>query len=101
MTIATAPAADTRALLSGYEDLRDEALRRAGGPSRGSGLTLFIRRGMAAWLAAYAPLARSLDPHRRIPVAQDRLPQDLRTDVAMILAEMALAAAPAPGGTTC
>jgi hypothetical protein len=99
MTSDTEPVANSSVLLSGYEELRDEALRRAGGPGRGSGLALFIRRGMAAWLAAYAPLARSIESHNRLPVAQDRVPPNLRTEVTMVLAEMALAAA--GGVATC
>lgn len=100
-TSDASPVTDSSALVSSYEELRGEALRRPGGPGRGSGLALFIRRGMAAWLTACAPVARSLEALSRVPVAQDRVPPDLRTEVAMVLAEMALSAAHYPGGVTC
>ena len=101
MTCDTQPAGDSDALLSSYEELRSEALRRAGCSARGSGLALFIRRGMAAWLTACASLARPLEASRRKPTEVDRVPPDLRTEVAMVLAEMALTAALAQGASTC
>lgn len=99
MTANTQPPGDSGALLSGYEEIRSEALRRAG--CRGSGLALFVRRGMAAWLTACAPLARPLEAPRRKLTEEDRVPPDLRTEVAMVLAEMALTAAHAQGASTC
>lgn len=95
------PAQDSGALLSGYEDLRGEALVEAGGSRRGIGLALFIRRGMAAWIAACAPVARPAQPTPRKPTEEGRLPQDLRAEVAMILAEMAFTAAYAEGASIC
>ena len=100
MTADTQLTADSAALLSSYEQIRGEALRRAGGSSRGSGLALFVRRGMAAWLTACAPLVRPLEVPRRKPT-EGRVPPDLRTEVAMILAEMALTAVHAQGALTC
>jgi len=95
------PTGDSGALLSSYEEIRSEALRRAGSSSRGSGLALFVRRGMAAWLAACVPLTRAPEASHRKPPAEDRVPLDLRTEVAMVLAEMALTAANAQGAATC
>lgn len=88
---------DAVALLSGYEELRSVALRRAGSSGRGSGLALFLQRGMAAWITACAPLTRPLEAVRRTRTYEDRVPTDLREEVAMVLAEMALTAAHAQG----
>jgi hypothetical protein len=88
---------DPVALLSGYEDLRSVALLRAGRSGRGSGLALFLQRGMAAWITACAPLTHPLEASHRKPTEEDRVPADLRTEVAMVLAEMALTAAHAQG----
>ena len=101
MTADTQPPGDSSALLSGYEVIRSEALRRAGCSGRGSGLALFIRRGMAAWLTTCAPLARPLEAPHRKSTEEDRVPPDLRTEVALVLAEMALTAAYAQGASTC
>lgn len=87
------------ALLSGYEEIRSEVMRFSGCSRRGSGLALFVGRGMAAWLTACTPVACTLDVHK--PIAADRVPLDLRTEVAMVLAEMALTAAQAQRASTC
>lgn len=100
MTADTQPTGDSAALLSSYEEIRGEALRSAGTSRHGSGFVLFVRRGMSAWLAACAPLARPLEAHHK-PTDEDRVPADLRTEVAMLLAEMALTAAHAQGVSTC
>lgn len=101
MTAEAQPTGDSDALLSGYEEIRSEALRRAGCSGRGSGLAIFVRRGMAAWLTMCAPLARPLEAPHRKPTEEDRVPSDLRSEVAMVLAEMALTAAHAQGASTC
>lgn len=93
------PAGNSNALQSSYEEIRSEALRHAGG--HGSGLALFVRRGMAAWLTACAPLVRPLEAPRRKPLAENRVPTDVRTEVAMVLAEMALTATHAQGASRC
>jgi len=93
------PAQDAGALLSDYEKLRGEALRLVGGPGRGSGLVLFIRRGMAAWLTACASVTPALEARK--PIADDRVPPELCTEVAIVLAEMALMAAHTQGAATC
>jgi hypothetical protein len=99
--IADAPIGDSGVLLSGYEEIRGQALRRGGCSAHGTGLALFLRRGMAAWLTACAPLARPIDVAHRRPTQEDRLPPDLRTEVALVLAEMALTAVQAQGAPTC
>jgi hypothetical protein len=87
------------ALLSGYEEIRSQALR-SGSSGRGHGLALFVRRGMAAWLTACAPLTRPTEAPRGMP-ADSRVPPDLRNEVATVLAEMALTAIHTQGGSTC
>lgn len=89
---------DSGAVLSGYEEIRSEALRRSCG--RGCGLALFVRRGMAAWLAACAPALPAEGPRLK-PIDVDHVPPDLRAEVAMILAEMAMTAAPTHQGASC
>jgi hypothetical protein len=80
-------------LVSSYEDLRSVALGRSGGSNRGVGLALFMRSGMAAWMEEIgAGLARIPEPRPRRQPDQTRLPADLRVDVAMVLAAMALSA---------
>jgi hypothetical protein len=101
VTADTQPAGDPGALLSGYEEIRSEALRRAGCSGRGSGLALFVRRGMAAWLTACVPLVRPREASHWKPTEDDRVPPDLRTEVAMVLAEMALTAVHAQGVSAC
>jgi hypothetical protein len=90
---------DTGVLVSSYEEIRREIMHSAGRVRRGSGLALFVGRGMAAWLTACTPVARTLDVRKSI--AADRVPADLRTEVALVLAEMALTAAHAQGASTC
>jgi hypothetical protein len=102
MTVATEDAGllqDARTLVTSYEEVRAEALFGGSLTGRGRGLALFLRCGMGAWLKACAPMARRLD--RPQEVSEDRLPPDLRTEIAMVLAEMALKAAPVQGGIPC
>jgi hypothetical protein len=87
------PISDVGALVSSYEELRRFAINRGDGTGRGVGLTLFIRSGMAAWMSACAPLAPRPDASPRHQYAeQARVPADLRVEVAMVLAQMALSA---------
>lgn len=88
---------DSGALLSGYEDLRSEALRPTAGSRRGIGFVLLVRRGMGAWISACIPLARPAEPAPRKPAAELRVPPDLRAEVATILAEMAFTVIHAQG----
>jgi hypothetical protein len=79
------------ALAAGYEELRRAALERAGGSGRGIGLAVFIRSGMAAWMETCAALLGPRDRAARGPTAEPpRVPPDVRVEVAMLLAEMAL-----------
>jgi hypothetical protein len=82
------------ALIAGYEELRRTVLGRAGGSGRGVGFALFVRGGMAGWMATCAVLPRPPNaPVAQRSVAEKPLvPQDFRVEVATLLAEMALSA---------
>jgi hypothetical protein len=85
-------AAASQALAS-YEELRRSALGRAGGSGRGIGFAMFLRSGMAAWIEVCAALPRPPEARSRCaPEEQRFVPQDLRVEVATLLAEMALSA---------
>jgi hypothetical protein len=78
-------------LLSSYEDLRRTAVGPADEASCGVGLGMFIRSGMASWLQTCATFMRpGKPPPLRLEQAQPTLAPDLRNEVAMVLAEMAL-----------
>lgn len=76
-----------------YEELRQEAL----GTSvkcctRSQGLTLFIRKGMAAWVEAWTNCTSSPLPVKREEGhhLEQNLPLDLHDEVAILLSNMAL-----------
>lgn len=87
------PAGAREALVAGYEELRRSALGRAGRSGLGIGFALFLRSGMACWMAMCVALPRPPDAvFRRSAADQPVVPQDLRVEVATLLAEMALSA---------
>jgi hypothetical protein len=90
------------ALSSSYEELRQIALAGDGVHARGTGLALLIRSGMARWMdTCIAVLARpSAPPPPRQSDGQAHLPADVRAEVAMVLAQMALSAQ-SQGATAC
>jgi len=91
---SVATATDT--LVSHYEALRRRALDGPAG--RGAGWALFISHGMAAWMEACAAVTPVAEPG---PLASapppGPLPSDLRGELVMVLARMALAR-PVEGG---
>jgi hypothetical protein len=88
------------ALVSEYEALRGVALGGLRGPSQGVGFALLLRRGMAVWMDACTKAAASSSRLRPLSrQEQCLLPPDLRGEVAMVLATMALAC-PMEGGMT-
>jgi hypothetical protein len=99
--MAAIPIAVREALASNYEDLRREALAGAGG-DRGVGLALFIRRGMSRWMDTCTEILAgpTVAPPQRHIEEQPHLDPDLRVEVAMVLAQMALLAH-SQGATTC
>jgi hypothetical protein len=87
------------ALLSEYEELRRAALGESNGPRQCVGFTLLLRKGMAAWMDACAT-ATAASKSQPAPRLEHRLvPSDLRGEVALVIAAMALAC-PMEGGMT-
>jgi hypothetical protein len=80
-----------------YEELRAQALGEPATLGTGRGLTLFLRRGLVAWLALCQELlARNEDePKRRSAwsASPTALPSATQSEVVRALASMALAAA--------
>lgn len=84
----------TREMLrSSYEDLRRLALTD-GGSHRGAGFALFVRSGMGSWMETCAELpampvvAPVAAPTRQAP----SVPNEIRFEIALVLAQMALSA---------
>lgn len=83
-------------LLGQYEALRREALAAGSSVDRGLGLSLFLTRGMSAWLTAVTALMpRSTRPAMISELPRyDRMPvlaPSLRSDLTVMLADMVLA----------
>ena len=80
-------------VISAYEDLRQ--LAADGSSSGGLGMALFLGQGMVAWMRACS-WASSATPDnlRRFPTIAAPLPNDLRGEVVLVLAAMALNQAP-------
>ncbi|HUE66615.1 MAG TPA: hypothetical protein VMP38_00440 [Candidatus Acidoferrum sp.] len=94
-TVALVSTAVREALSSSYEDLRRVVIAGADRQGCGVGLALFTRSGMARWMdtcidmltrSAAAPAPRR---HVEEPLHLD---PDVRIEVAMVLAQMALSA---------
>ena len=96
ISVRDSPIAGRReAMVASYEELRRAALGHSG---RGAGFALFLRSGMAAWIETCAALPGPPQATPRSPAAEPRfVPQDLRVEVATLLAEMALSAHPQAG----
>ena len=63
----------------------------SGEGSGGLGLTLFLRRGMAAWIQAWSECAGSTDAGPTLqPSNEQPIPADLRSQIAALLAGMIL-----------
>jgi len=86
----------TDPLVSHYEELRRHALDGPAG--RGAGWALFIGHGMAAWMDACTAMTPVAEPGPRASAPPPvPLPSDLRGELVMVLARMALAL-PVEGG---
>jgi len=76
-----------------YEELRSDALSSCSKNMRQSqGLVLFVRQGMIGWLKAWSTCsarAHTIEDREQEYAYQD-LPHDLRTQVAIVLTNMAL-----------
>jgi hypothetical protein len=91
--IEWAARAEPQTPVSAYEDLRQQAVD--GSRSGGLGMVLFLGQGMVAWMRACSWVASTApDNLRRCPSAAAPLPNDLRSEVVLVLAVMALNQAP-------
>ena len=107
MTPALAPIslALQQSLVSSYENLRQNALGGAATRGGSAGLAVFLRGGMAHWMDACRELPAAC-PLTTMKPGQTRaedlpiLDGDLRAQVAILLAQMALSAH-TQGATTC
>jgi superfamily II DNA/RNA helicase len=80
-------------LISAYEDLRQQAI--GGSSSGGLGMALFLGQGMVAWMRACSWVSSTApDNSRRSQTAAAPLPNDLRGEIVLVLAAMALNQAP-------
>lgn len=86
---------DSNQVLEQYEALRRDVLAVGSSFDRGPGLSLFLTRGMSAWLTAVTalmprsprPAMISESPLERLPV----LALSVRSDLTVMLADMVLA----------
>ncbi len=79
------------ALISRYEQLREQALGRASQIPRGQGLALLMRSGMRAWMQAWAQCTVELPAApQQLLGDQQTFPLEMHQEVAMILAGMVL-----------
>lgn len=78
--------------MTDYEALRGDALGGHGGASR-LGLALFVRRGMAAWMRAWAEVKEVRGPRgREGPGREGTRPVAAGEELVLVLATMALSA---------
>ena len=79
------------ALISRYQQLREQALGRASQIPRGQGLALLMRSGMRAWMQAWAQCTVQLPaaPHQWLG-GEKTFPLEMHQQVAMIVAGMVL-----------
>ncbi len=81
------PEASPDAWTARYEDLRRRVTEDSGRLPRGPEVTVFVRRGMAAWMEAWTEEASCPIPHlpAHVPL---RLPTGLYADVTRLLVNM-------------
>ena len=76
-----------------YEQLRQQALEQGCG-GRGWGLTLFLRRGLVAWMSAWPPASSPNPPREQAtpeePEQRMRLSTELRDEVVSVWVDMVL-----------
>ncbi len=87
------PWPDSERAIEQYQALRREALENASWGPRGHGLSLFLTRGMAAWLRALSlPAPRPVVlPSADVPSEFPALPSGVRSDLTRVLAQMVMA----------
>jgi hypothetical protein len=80
------------ALVSYYEQLRGDALASSVGHPSATGLALFNRQGMAAWMRAWSQCTQEADSQEiSQPPIREPLPLELRTQIATLLAGIIMA----------
>jgi hypothetical protein len=85
--------AEPETLTSAYEDLRRQAAECSS--SGGLGMTIFLDQGIVAWMLACSWVASTNpDNARRCPTSPAPLPDELRGEIVLMLAAMALKQAP-------
>jgi hypothetical protein len=85
--------AEPETLTSAYEDLRRQAAEYS--RSGGLGMAIFLDQGMAAWMLACCWVASTNpDNSRRCPTTAPPLSNELRGEIVLVLAAMALKQAP-------
>jgi hypothetical protein len=85
--------AEPETLISAYEDLRRQAAECSS--SEGLGMAIFLDQGMVAWMLACSWVASTNpDNARRCPTSAAPLPDELRGEIVLVLAAMALKQAP-------
>lgn len=85
--------AEPETLISAYEDLRRQVAE--GSRSGGLGMAIFLDQGMVAWMLACSWVASTnADDSRRCPTTAAPLPDELRGEIVLVLAAMALKQAP-------
>jgi hypothetical protein len=78
-----------QALISAYEDLRRQAAECSS--SSGLGMAIILDQGMVAWMLACSWVhSTSPDNSRRCPTTAAPLPDELRGEIVLVLAAMAL-----------
>jgi len=85
----TRKTAEREALISAYEDLRWRAAQCS--IAGGLGMAIFLGQGMVAWMLACSWVASpNPDSVRRCPITAAPLPDELRGEIVLVLAAMAL-----------
>src|SRR6266513_2805294 len=85
--------AEPEALISAYEDLRRQAAQCS--IAGGLGMAIFLDQGMAAWMLACSWVTcTNPDRVRGCPITAAPLPDDVRGEIVLLLAAMALKQAP-------
>ena len=82
---------DGNEIVARYEELRRQALGACGGVNGGLGLALLVRQGMKGWIEAWSHCGPSLPMKPQNQTGSTEVvPLDLRGEVVLILAGMAL-----------
>lgn len=78
-------------LLRCYEEVRRQGIEEDGRVGGGLGLSLFIRKGMAAWIAAWSECVYAAEPStRKECTSPPTLSSLVRHEATVVLAGMAL-----------